>query len=120
MTPRYLPLLTLHGVLPAADKRVAAVAGIARPQRFFDALRKQGYEIVREFTFGDHHWFSAQDVREIEAKVRELMRRRVTTAKDAMRLERHRNALTSSWAILPLSVFVEPSAEFEAWLVSRL
>lgn len=120
VTPRYLPLLALHGVLPA-DKRVVAVAGIARPQRFFDALRKQGYEVIREFTFPDHHWFSIADVREIEAKVRELGASAVvTTAKDAMRLERYRNGLTSPWAILPLSVFVEPSAEFEAWLVSRL
>ena len=120
VTPRYLPLLALHGVLPA-DKRVAAVAGIARPQRFFDALRKQGYDLVCELTFPDHHWFSAADVREIEGRVRELGASAVvTTAKDAMRLERYRNALTSPWAILPLSVFVEPSAEFEAWLASRL
>lgn len=120
VTPRYLPLLTLHGVLPA-DKRVAAVAGIARPQRFFDALRKQGYDVIREFTFPDHHWFSAADVREIEAKARERGASAVvTTAKDAMRLERYRKGLTSPWAILPLSVFVEPSAEFEAWLLQRL
>ena len=120
VTPRYLPLLALHGVLPA-DKRVVAVAGIARPQRFFDALRKQGYDVVREFTFPDHHWFTAADVREIEAKVRELGASAVvTTAKDAMRLERYRNGLTSPWAILPLSVFVEPSAEFEAWLLQGL
>ncbi|MGH9242061.1 MAG: tetraacyldisaccharide 4'-kinase [Vicinamibacterales bacterium] len=120
VTPRYLPLLALHGVLPA-DKRVAAVAGIARPQRFFDALRKQGYDLVCEFTFPDHHWFTTADVREIEAKVRELGASAVvTTAKDAMRLERYRNGLTSPWAILPLSVFVEPSADFEAWLLQRL
>ncbi|HET9196530.1 MAG TPA: tetraacyldisaccharide 4'-kinase [Vicinamibacterales bacterium] len=120
VTPRYLPLLALHGVLPA-DKRVVAVAGIARPQRFFDALRKQGYDVAREFPFPDHHWFTTADVREIEAKVRELGASAVvTTAKDAMRLERYRSGLTSPWAILPLSVFVEPSAEFEAWLVSRL
>lgn len=121
ITPRYLPLLTLHGVLPAADARVAAVAGIARPQRFADALRKQGYDIVREFTFPDHHWFTAADVREIEARVRELGASAVvTTAKDAMRLERHRDMLTLTWAILPLSVFVEPSADFESWLQQRL
>lgn len=120
VTPRYLPLLALHGVLPA-DKRVVAVAGIARPQRFFDALRKQGYDVAGEFTFPDHHWFTTADVREIEAKVRELGASAVvTTAKDAMRLERYRSGLTSPWAILPLSVFVEPSAEFEAWLASRL
>jgi tetraacyldisaccharide 4'-kinase len=120
VTPRYLPLLAMHGVLPA-DKRVVAVAGIARPQRFFDALRKQGYDVAGEFAFPDHHWFSAADVREIEAKARERGASAVvTTAKDAMRLERYRNGLTAPWAILPLSVFVEPSAEFEAWLVSRL
>lgn len=121
VTPRYLPLLTLRGVVPAGDKRVAAVAGIARPGRFFDALRKQGYEVVREFTFPDHHWFSAAEVRDVEAKARGLGASSiVTTAKDAMRLERYRNDLTTPWAILPISVFVEPSAEFEAWLVSRL
>ena len=86
-----------------------------------DALRKQGYDVIRELTFPDHHWFSAVDVREIEAKARELGAPAVvTTAKDAMRLERYRNGLTSPWAILPLSVFVEPSAEFEAWLLQRL
>ncbi len=121
ITPRYLPLLTLHGVVPAADKRVAAVAGIARPQRFTDALRKQGYDVVREFAFPDHHWFTAADVREIESHLRALGAGSVvTTAKDAMRLERHRDALTLPWAILPLSVFVEPSVEFEAWLLQRL
>ena len=107
--------------MPAAAKRVVSVAGIARPQRVSDALRKQGYDVVREFTFPDHHWFTAADVREIESRVRDLGACAVvTTAKDAMRLERHRDALTLPWAILPLSVFVEPSAEFEAWLASRL
>jgi tetraacyldisaccharide 4'-kinase len=121
VTPRYLPLLTLHGIIPSTDKRVAAVAGIARPHRFVDALRKQGYQIVREFTFPDHHWFAAADVRQIESHARDLGAAAiVTTAKDATRLERHRDALTCPWAILPLSVFVEPSAEFESWLMSRL
>jgi tetraacyldisaccharide 4'-kinase len=121
VTPRYLPLLTLHGRLPGGDERVAAVAGIARPQRFFDALRKQGHEIIREFTFHDHHWFTAADVRDIETKARDLGASAiVTTAKDAVRLQRHREALTLSWAILPVSVFIEPSEEFESWLVQRL
>jgi tetraacyldisaccharide 4'-kinase len=121
VTPRYLPLLTLRGVVPAGDKRVAAVAGIARPERFFNALRKQGYDVVREFTFPDHPWFSAAEFRDVEATVRGVGASAiVTTAKDAMRLERYRDALTAPWAILPLSVFVEPSADFEAWLLSRL
>jgi tetraacyldisaccharide 4'-kinase len=121
VTPRYLPLLALHGVQPAAGTRVAAVAGIARPERFFDALRKQGHAVIHELTFPDHHWFTAADVREIETGVRERGASAViTTAKDAVRLERHRDVLTLPWAILPLSVFIEPSAEFESWLLQRL
>jgi tetraacyldisaccharide 4'-kinase len=121
VTRRYLPLLTLHGVLPPADKRVAAVAAIARPDRFFDGVRTQGLDVVRELAFPDHHWFTAADVRRIEAQVREAGASAiVTTAKDAVRLQQHRTGLTLPWAILPLSVFIEPSAEFESWLLQRL
>ncbi len=34
--------------------RVVAVAGIARPERFFTTLREQGYQVVRELRFPDH------------------------------------------------------------------
>jgi tetraacyldisaccharide 4'-kinase len=121
VTRRYLPLLSLHSVLPSAEKRVAAVAGIARPERFFDGVRKQGYDVVRELAFPDHHWFTPGDIRRIEAQVRDAGASAVvTTAKDAVRLQPHRSALTLPWAILPLSVFIEPGAEFESWLLHRL
>ena len=101
--------------------RIAAVAGIARPQRFFDALRQKGHDVVRELTFPDHHWFTAEDVRDIERQARESGAGAVvTTGKDAVRLERHHGALGLAWAILPLEVSIEPGAEFESWLRQRL
>ena len=39
-----------------------AFAGIARPERFFRALRSLGWDVARELTFRDHHWFTAQDL----------------------------------------------------------
>lgn len=48
----------------AADfrgRRVHAVAGIGRPQRFFDQLRAMGLEVI-EHPFPDHHCFSAADL----------------------------------------------------------
>ena len=99
---------------------VAAVAGIARPERFFDALRN-GHDVVRELVFADHHWFTAADVREVE---RQALAHGavavVTTAKDGVRLERHRTAMLLPWAILPIEVSIEPGVEFESWLQQRL
>lgn len=44
------------------DRRVHAVAGIGHPQRFFEALRRRGIEVV-EHAFGDHHQFQRSDFR---------------------------------------------------------
>ena len=119
---RYLPLRPLSGsgTVPAST-RIAAVAGIARPERMFDALRQQGYEVAHERVFPDHHWFTAADVREVERAARTSGAGGiVTTAKDAVRLERHRDVMTLPWAILPMRVSIEPGAEFEEWLRQRL
>jgi tetraacyldisaccharide 4'-kinase len=66
---------------------IVAVAGIARPQRFFGALRTLGWDVVREMPFPDHHWFTDADHARIAAAVRELNADIVmTTEKDAARI----------------------------------
>jgi tetraacyldisaccharide 4'-kinase len=106
--------------LPPAGAPVAAVAGIARPQRFFNSLR-HSHDVVSELMFADHHWFTDADVREVERQAREHGAVAVvTTAKDGVRLERHRAAMSLPWAILPIQVSIEPGAAFESWLQQRL
>ena len=96
--------------------RVVAVAGIARPARFFNALRAQGYEVVRELAFPDHHWYTTNDLERVTEAVRatgaDLV---VTTAKDAVRLPRQ-----TAWAVLPMTATIEPPDRFAAWLEERL
>ena len=117
VSARLLPLRAIATAAPPEAARVVAVAGIARPERFFDALRRQGHEVVREQVFADHHWFTAADVRKIEREAQgSVVDCVVTTAKDAVRLERHRSAMSLPWAILPMTVAIEPGAEFETWL----
>jgi tetraacyldisaccharide-1-P 4'-kinase len=71
--------------------------------------------------FADHHWFTAADVREVERQALEHGAVAVvTTAKDGVRLERHRKAMSLPWAILPIQVSIEPGVEFESWLQQRL
>jgi tetraacyldisaccharide 4'-kinase len=40
-----------------AGRRIAAVAGIAKPQAFFDMLRRQGLTLERTLALPDHHDF---------------------------------------------------------------
>jgi tetraacyldisaccharide 4'-kinase len=99
---------------PEANRRVVAFAGIARPGRFFDTLRSLGYDVARELTFPDHHWYTAGDIAGIEAAARDadapLI---VTTEKDAVRCD-------LKCAVLSMTVEIEPAAEFEQWLMARL
>src|SRR5688572_25440406 len=135
VTRRFLPLRLLlgppeggHYVPPLSGPPegghyatpVVAVAGIARPERFFDALRNN-HVVVRELVFADHHWFTEADVRDVERQALEHGAVAVvTTAKDGVRLERHRAAMSLPWAILPIQVSIEPGTAFESWLQHRL
>lgn len=49
------------GAAPTPGSRVHAVAGIGNPERFFQALRAQGYEVVGH-AFPDHHDYVAADL----------------------------------------------------------
>jgi tetraacyldisaccharide 4'-kinase len=101
--------------VPEKDQRVVAVAGIARPQRFFDALRERGHHVVREMAFRDHHWFSDGDVRRIrQAAIESGADFVVTTEKDATRL------FVPELFYLPMTVTIEPLEGFVTWIDERL
>jgi tetraacyldisaccharide 4'-kinase len=74
-----------------------AVAGIAKPQAFFEMLREAGLTLATTGAFPDHHDFGHQP---IDSGEREL----VCTQKDAVKLwRRHPRA----WAV-PLAVDIDP------------
>lgn len=106
-------------------RRIVAVAGIARPERFFSALRAQGWEVARTLVFRDHHWFTQHDVESIgRVAVEANADLVVTTEKDAMRLlpddGPHGSAPQCPFAYLPMEMAIDPAAEFAAWLDGRL
>jgi tetraacyldisaccharide 4'-kinase len=116
-----------HGLRRMEDGtgRAVAVAGIARPERFFAALRALGWDVARELTFRDHHWFTAGDVEAVQRAAREAGASVIiTTEKDAVRLDTGRVSSGSPTAVpiavLPMTMEIEPAGIFEAWLLDRL
>jgi tetraacyldisaccharide 4'-kinase len=67
-----------------ARKRVAAVSGVARPDRFVVDLERLGMEIALRRDFDDHHRYTAEELSEIVERARESRAEAViTTEKDA-------------------------------------
>jgi tetraacyldisaccharide 4'-kinase len=104
--------------------RVLAAAGIARPERFEQALVGAGWHVVRLMKFRDHHLFTRADVDRIAATARETGAELVlTTEKDAMRLRGH-GPFSFPIAAVPLEVRIESGEgqglAFQHWLLQRL
>jgi tetraacyldisaccharide 4'-kinase len=73
---------------PGTGIRVLAIAGIAHPQRFFDALKSAGWDVVETMAFKDHHRYTVADIAAIDAKAKSANAEAVfTTDKDAVRLD---------------------------------
>jgi len=71
----------------AADGRLIAFCGIARPQQFFDALQTARQEIAGTLAFGDHHRYAQRDIdRLLALKNQTGAAGFVTTEKDAINL----------------------------------
>jgi len=71
----------------AAEGRVIAFCGIARPRQFFDALKTAHQEIAGTITFRDHHRYTQRDIDRLLALKRQTGASGfITTEKDAINL----------------------------------
>lgn len=102
-----------------ADETVLALAGIARPDRFFSDLTAVNWRVVGTRTFRDHHPYTDADVDRIARAARAVSATIVlTTEKDAVRLcGKHLGDLRI--AAVPLAVAIEPPT-FIDWLLERI
>ncbi len=115
-----LTMLRPTDALPGATEGLFAVAGIERPERFFDDLRAAGHRVLGTRAFRDHHIFTNADL----ATTVETARAAgasvvVTTEKDAVRLE----GLVPPGlpiASVALHTRIEPGDGFASWLMARL
>jgi tetraacyldisaccharide 4'-kinase len=106
-------------VVPSGDP-VCAVAGIARPERFFSDLTAAGWRVAETIAFRDHHRFTKRDVDRIAARAKSVRAAIVlTTEKDAVRFSA-RDLTGLPIAFVPLETAIEPSDQFANWLLQRI
>lgn len=66
--------------------KLFAFAGIGRPNKFFDQLRRLGADIVEEVPFSDHHRYENREIEGLFMLASEYNASLITTEKDFVRL----------------------------------
>ena len=111
-----LPARTVTGDSLPTGTRVLAVSAIARPERFIEAVRREGFRIADILTFKDHHSYPERSLRRIEKIYRRTASEAVlTTSKDRVKLL---GRLDLPLAELPIRAHPEDS--LWDWLDKRL
>ncbi|MFN8059933.1 MAG: tetraacyldisaccharide 4'-kinase [Vicinamibacterales bacterium] len=99
---------------------VLACAAVARPERFFEDLRADGWHVVGDLRWRDHHRFTAADVAAVDRARRAAGASLViTTEKDVVRWLSWR-PLPFPLAWVPLMLDVEPADALVPWVVERI
>ena len=105
---------------PEPGEGLFAMAGIERPERFFDDLRAAGHRVLGTRVFRDHHVYSTTELASVADAARAAGAAAVvTTEKDAVRLD----GLTLPAlpiASVGLHTRIEPAGAFADWLLARL
>jgi len=105
--------------IPELTSPVIAFCGIARPQRFFTALRSAGVDLQKEIVFRDHHRYTAADgqrLTAIQAGVPDSIW--VTTEKDAVNLGAHLDELRP--VVIPMKIELQDSENAIKYLLGLL
>ena len=68
------------------NKKLVAFSGIGNPENFFDFLKKNGLNIVKEMSYPDHYNYSEKDLKQLIGLKNKYKAKLVTTEKDYLRI----------------------------------
>jgi tetraacyldisaccharide 4'-kinase len=70
------------------NEKIIAFAGISRPEKFFQTLKDNGFEVHSKFGFPDHHVYTHGQINALYQRSQKTNARLVTTEKDWIRLSK--------------------------------
>lgn len=100
-------------------RKVLAMSGIGRPEKFTATLREIGASIVAERAFGDHHAYTAGDISAVLAEAAQLEALIATTEKDWTKLAAvWPTAEAARLVVLPVRLVFEAPERVEGLLAA--
>ena len=99
------------------NKKLISFAGIGNPKNFFNLLKANRLNVVREISFPDHYNYSEKDLEKLIEMEKKYNAKLITTEKDFLRIstfERKR------FSFLPIKVKIEQEDKFLEHIIKIL
>ena len=96
-----LPVISafLTPVNKAPRGKLFAFAGIGRPHKFFDGLKRAGADVVEGLSFGNHYVYKDTDMKSLFDLAKEYAAQLITTEKDFVRIPKHYQNRVLVWPV---------------------
>ena len=97
-----LPVIEAHlaPLAPPPSGKLFAFAGIGRPNKFFDALRRAGGELVEGIGYRDHYKYGIEDMQSLMELSGEYKAQLITTEKDLVRIPPSYRQHVAAWPVM--------------------
>ena len=105
--------------LPKIKKeKLLAFCGLANPKKFFDTLKKNGYEISSTRKFPDHYSYKKDDINDLILDANNQKLKLITTEKDYVKISENKNQI--QFLPIELELSVNDKLNFELFLQEKL
>ena len=105
--------------LPKIKKeKLLAFCGLANPNKFFDTLKKNGYEISSTRKFPDHYAYKKNDINSLIFDANDLNLKLITTEKDYVKISENKDQI--HFLPIELELCVKDKLNFELFLQEKL
>lgn len=84
---------------PPPPGKLFAFAGIGRPNKFFDSLRRHGGDLVEGQSYADHYKYKTEDIESLFVLAAEYEAALITTEKDYVRLPKGYRKGVTAWPV---------------------
>ncbi len=99
--PDHIPIIESNFEIKKENKsfkgqKIVAFAGIAYPEKFFNSLKDQGANIIKEISYPDHHIYNENDLLSLVETANKTQSILVSTKKDYVRIPKSYRSLVNT------------------------
>ncbi len=101
IVPDHIPIIESKFEIKKENKsfkgqKIVAFAGIAYPEKFFNSLKDQGANIIKEISYPDHHIYNENDMLSLVETANKNQSILVSTKKDYVRIPKSYRSLVNT------------------------